>query len=190
MMYGEITTLTKEKLNLAGWCAVTSGVITIPSFMLWAFLDSHPSSGADVFQATLTLIGLALFIYIFSSLLQLLNIRFDFHDTDVLINLLIWINIGAAILNLLVLLVSRLEALIGALLVIALVAFGLIYVAFGVRLLRFSQPLFGLLKPFSYMSIVTGICFATIVLIPVGLMTSAIADVILGIIFFRAAENM
>ena len=26
MMHEEVTTLTKEKLNLAGWCAVTSGV--------------------------------------------------------------------------------------------------------------------------------------------------------------------
>jgi hypothetical protein len=37
--------------------------------------------------------------------------------------------------------------------------------------------------------IASGICFITIFLAPVGVIVGAVSDVILGIIFFRAAEQ-
>jgi hypothetical protein len=57
------------------------------------------------------------------------------------------------------------------------------------RLLRLSGNLYGLLKPFSYTQIVSGICFITVFLPLVGIVAGAVADVILGVIFFRAAEQ-
>lgn len=57
------------------------------------------------------------------------------------------------------------------------------------RLLRLSGNLYGLLKPFSYTQIVSGICFITVFLSPVGIIAGAAADVILGVIFFRAGEQ-
>ena len=68
---------------------------------------------------------------------------------------------------------------------LALIPFGIIFIVFAIKLLRLPDNLFGLLKPFSYTSIATGFCFATIFLIPLGLVASTIADMILAIIFFR-----
>jgi hypothetical protein len=55
--------------------------------------------------------------------------------------------------------------------------------------MRLSNNLYGLLKPFSYTNIVSGICFITFILAPLGIIAGAVADVILGVIFFRAAEQ-
>jgi hypothetical protein len=60
---------------------------------------------------------------------------------------------------------------------------------FATRLLRLSGNLYGLLKPFSYTQILCGICFIMVILLPVGVIADAVADVILGVIFFRAAEQ-
>jgi hypothetical protein len=60
---------------------------------------------------------------------------------------------------------------------------------FATRLLRLPGNLHGLLKPFGYTQIVSGICFITVFLSPVGIIAGAVADVILGVIFFRAAEQ-
>ena len=61
--------------------------------------------------------------------------------------------------------------------------------AMGTRLLRLSGNFYGLLKPFCYVTIGSGICLVTVFLLPVAITAGAIADVILGVIFFRAAEQ-
>jgi ABC-type proline/glycine betaine transport system permease subunit len=73
--------------------------------------------------------------------------------------------------------------------VAALIAFGILSIMFATRLLRLSENLYGLLKPFSYTQIVSGICLVTVFLLPVAILAGAIADVVLGVIFFRAAEQ-
>ncbi len=72
---------------------------------------------------------------------------------------------------------------------VALIVFGILSIMFATRLLRLSGNLYGLLKPFSYTQIICGICFITIILFPVGVIAGAVADVILGVILFRAAEQ-
>jgi hypothetical protein len=72
---------------------------------------------------------------------------------------------------------------------IAFIIFGILSIMFATRLLRLSANLYGLLKAFCYTQIVCGICFITVFLLPVGIIVGAVADVILGVIFFRAAEQ-
>ena len=62
-------------------------------------------------------------------------------------------------------------------------------IMFGVKLLQLSNDLKGLHKPYCYLNIITGICLATVVLLPVGILASAITDVMLGTIFFQAAKQ-
>ncbi len=182
--------MTKEKLSLAGWIAIINAVITIPIIGLFVFLGVQSGAGAKIAQAILMIISLWLFIYIFSSLKELLNIRFGFYDTDTFIKLLIWINAGSTVLSIFPLFIPQTETLIGILSVLLLIPLGVILIIFSVKLLRLTDNLYEMLKPFAYMSIATGFCFATIFLIPFALITSAASDIILGIIFFRASENM
>lgn len=178
--------ITKEQLNLAEWFSITNAAVTIPIVVLSIFLAAIGGVGAKVIQAALTLISLGLFVYIFLSLRKFLNSRLRFHDVDTNITVLIWVNVVISILSILSLSSSQLETAFGLLTFFAIIPWGIIYIVFAIRLLRLSDDLFGLLRPFSYTSIASGLCFTTVILIPLGLILGAVADVILGMIFFKA----
>jgi hypothetical protein len=181
--------ITKKQLDLAGWCSITNALIAIPSLAISWFLDPVKAIGPRLSQAVLTVVGLGLFLYVISSFKKLLNIRFKFHEVDIYISLMIWGNIVLAILSLLSLGTGQLESFMELLTVAALIFFGVLSIMFGTRLLRLSGDLYGLLKPFCYVTIGSGICLVTVFLLPVAILAGAIADVILGVIFFRAAEQ-
>ena len=67
---------------------------------------------------------------------------------------------------------------------------GVIYVFLGIKLLNCEDNLFGYLKPFSYLTIATGIMTAVVVLVFFGFITAIISDIILALIFFKAAKLM
>lgn len=71
----------------------------------------------------------------------------------------------------------------------AIIPLGVISIVFAVKLLHLPDDLFGLLTPFSYTIIASGMCYASIILSPLGIIGEAAAGVILGMIFFRAAER-
>ena len=73
--------------------------------------------------------------------------------------------------------------------VAALIFFGILSIMFATRLLRVSGNLYGLLKAYSYTTVMSGICLITVFLLPVAFILGAVADVVLGVIFFRAAEQ-
>lgn len=54
----------------------------------------------------------------------------------------------------------------------------------------FQNDLGGMLKPFCFSYIATGICLASVVLVLVGVVTSAISDLILGTLFFNLAKHL
>jgi ABC-type proline/glycine betaine transport system permease subunit len=181
--------ITKRQLDLAGWCSITNALIAIPSLAMSWFLDTVKGIGPRLSQAILTVVGLALFLYVIHSFRKLLNGRFKFHDVDVYISLMIWGNVVLSIIGLLSLGTEKLESFMEILTVAALIAFGILSIMFATRLLRLSENLYGLLKPFCYTQIVSGICLVTVFLLPVAILAGAIADVVLGVIFFRAAEQ-
>jgi ABC-type proline/glycine betaine transport system permease subunit len=181
--------ITKKQLDLAGWCSITNALIAIPSLAMSWFLDTVKGIGPRLSQAVLTVAGLGLFLYVIYSFRKLLNGRFKFHDVDIYISLMIWGNVVLAIIGLLSLGTDKLESFMEILTVAALIAFGILSIMFASRLLRLSENLYGLLKPFSYTQIVSGICLVTVFLLPVAILAGAIADVVLGVIFFRAAEQ-
>ena len=181
--------ITKEQLNLAGWLSITDAIFAIPSIAMAWFLDTIEGTGAKLSQAILTLVSLGLFLYIISSLKKLLNSRFQFHEANIFISLLIWGNAVLAAVSLLSLGSGGFEWAMSALSLIAFIVFGILSITFATRLLRLSSSLYGFLKPFCYITIVSGICFITVFLAPVGIIAGAVTDVILGIIFFRAADQ-
>ncbi len=181
--------ITKGQLNLAGWLSITNAIFAIPSIFMYIFLHTMGGGGAKLSQAILTIVSLGLFLYILSSLRKLLNFRFQFYDVDIYISLLIWGNIILSIISLLSLGSRRIELALNILSIISFIAFGILSIMFATRLLRLKSNLYGLLKPFCYASIVGGICFITVLLSPVGIIAGAVSDVVLGVVFFRAAEH-
>jgi hypothetical protein len=182
-------TITKGQLTLAGWLSITNAIFAIPSIAMAWFLDTIGGAGAKLSQTILTLVSLGLFLYVIISLRKLLNYRFQFHEVDIYISLLIWGNVALAILSLLSLGSGKIDFAMNILSIISFIVFGILAIMFATRLLRLPGNLYGLLKPFCYLTIVSGICFITVFLSPVGIIAGAVTDVILGIIFFRAAEQ-
>jgi hypothetical protein len=62
-------------------------------------------------------------------------------------------------------------------------------IMFGVKLLQLPDDLKGLHKPYCYLNIITGFCLATVVLLPAGIVASAVTDIMLGTIFFQSAKQ-
>jgi hypothetical protein len=156
--------------------------------MSW-FLEKMEGAGAKISQTILMVVGLGLFLYIISSLKKLLNFRFQFRDVNSYISWLIWGNVILATLGLLSLGSRGLEWAMGILSIIAYIVLGILAILFAKRLLRLPGNLYGLLKPFCYMTIASGICLIIFFLLPAGILAGAVADAILGVIFFRAAEQ-
>ena len=181
--------ITKEQLYLAGWLSITNAIFAIPSIIMSWFLDTVEGMGPKFSQAILTLVSLGLFLYVIISLRKLLNYRFQFREVDIYISLLIWGNVVLAIVSLLSLGSRGFEWSMNILSIVSFIVFGILAIMFATRLLRLPGNLYGLLKPFCYITIVSGICFITVFLSPVGIIAGAVADVILGVIFFRAAEQ-
>jgi len=181
--------ITKKQLDFAGWCSITNALIAIPSLAMSWFLETAKGIEPRLSQTILTVVGLGLFLYVIYSLRRLLNDRFKFHDVDIYISLMIWGNVVLAAISLLSLGTGKLESFMETLTVAALIVFGILSIMFATRLLHLSGNLYGLLKPFSYTQIVSGICLVTVFLLPVAILAGAVADVILGVIFFRAVEQ-
>ncbi len=181
--------ITKGQLNLAAWLSIVNAVISLPFLAMSMYLGNMGGIGPWLLQAGLSLIGLGLFIYVLLSLRRLLNSRFQFHDADIYITLLIWVEVVLVLLNLLSLGSDKLEFGLHLLSTVVLIPLGILIIMFGTRVLRLPQDLFGLKKPFAIAQIVTGIFFITVILFILGIIASAVGDVILGIIFFRAAEE-
>ena len=181
--------ITKEKLNLAGWISITNALFTVPAVAMSFYLESMEGIDTRLVQAVLILVSLGLFVYILFSLKQLLNVRFRFHDVDLYISYLLWGNLSLSLFLFLALANKEFESAVSILSILAYIFFGILSILFAKRLLRLPYSLYGLLKPYCYITLISGACFITVILIPVGIVTGAVTDFILGIIFFRAAEQ-
>jgi hypothetical protein len=181
--------LKRGQLDFAGWCSITNALIAIPSLAMSWFLEAVRGIGPRLSQAVLTVVGLGLFLYVIYSLRRLLNGRFKFYDVDIYISLMIWGNVFLATTSLLALGTNKLESFMEILTVAALIVFGILSIMFATRLLRLAGNLYGLLKAYCYTTIMSGIFLVTVFLLPVAILAGAVADVILGVIFFRAAEQ-
>jgi hypothetical protein len=58
---------------------------------------------------------------------------------------------------------------------------------FGIWLLQLPASLGSLHRPYCYINVITGFAFASVVLLPLGMVTNCIADIMLGTIFMQVA---
>jgi hypothetical protein len=210
--------ITKKKLNLAGWLAVIA--------IIYAFMQTMLSRGlADFFalsleshlfmNSILSVCYAGLFIYIYITLRRLLHHFANFHETDKYITAFICIIVLIQAANFIHMPSPMLLALIGVpnpllylyikittipLYAITPIPLVIIYTGLGLKLLNCSNNLFGYLKPFSYLTIITGVLtairavdiylqinmhfFATLSGI-----VAKITFIIFSLIFFKAAKS-
>jgi hypothetical protein len=176
-------------LTIAGWLTMISAFATIPMAYLAFKLEDRVDPAGTLILATMQVAGVLLFVAITVFLKRFLNRIFRFHDTDKSIDLMIMANIVAGIFLVGGMYISQIKEASGIAALVMMVFQGIIQFQFGYRLLKLHNTLGGLLKPYCYLNMATGVCVASLVLILVAVVISAICDLMLATIFFNAAKQ-
>lgn len=184
--------LNEKSLNLAGWLSVVAAALYFPQIIIGLIseLSADKSKTFLYLEALLNTGFIVIYVYIFVMLKRLLNEKAAFHDTDKYITFLVWTNVVITVISVIALPFPEAQEVVGAGIIYLMVPLGVIYVVFGIKLLNCEDNLFGYLKPFSYLTIATGIMTAVVVLVFFGFITAIISDIILALIFFKAANLM
>ena len=178
--------MTERNFNTAGWMAIVSAVLNAPVLVVTVaavFLPENPA--LRVLGTVLSVATALLAIYLLVALRQLLH-RHDFHAADFWFALLIGGYLVAMVLQIVAEAVPGAESVTGVLLLFVLFL-GVISAVFGFKILPAARVVAGPVRPFVYFTIATGVCLATLILLPIGLITTIVADVLLAMIFFRAS---
>lgn len=182
--------MTHRTLTIAGWLTMISAFASIPMAYLAFKLEGQVDSTGTLILAAMQVAGTILFVAITLFLKRLLNRIYSFHDTDKSIDLMIMANVVAGIFVIGGMYFSQIKETIGIAALVIMVFQGIVQVQFGYKLLKLQNSLGGLLKPFSYLNMVTGVCVASIVMILVGVVVSAISDLMLATIFFSISKQL
>ena len=180
--------MTHSQLVTAGWITTISAFIAIPLAYLSFRLEGQSDPTSILIQSAMQVFGTILFVAITLYLKKLLNSFFQFHDTNRLINMMIMANSVAGFFVVLSLTFPQLKETMSVAVIIIVMFLGIVQMQFGFKLLKLQSDLGGMLKPFCYSNIATGICIASVVLILAGVVVSAISDLMLATIFFNIAK--
>ena len=176
-------------MKVAGWLAMASAFLTLPLVYLSFKLEGRIDVKATVIQTIIQAFGTVLFVAIILYFRKLLNVLFNFHDTDRNIDLMIVTGAVTGIISTVALYLPSLKESVEYAVIVILIVQGVVQLQFGYKLLKLPDYLGGMLKPFCYANMATGIFLASIVLIPLGILASAISDLMLGTIFLSMSKS-
>lgn len=167
---------------------MASAFLALPLAYLSFSLEGRTNSYTDEMQTFIQASGTLIFLTVFLYLKKFLNSRFMFHSTDTTIALVVMANMvtGAVVLG--IYSFPDLKESLASLLIIIQVVQGIVLIRFGFNLLKLPDNLGGMLNPFCYANIAAGILAATVILIPLSMLASAISALMLGTIFFNMAR--
>ena len=167
-----------------------SAFASIPMAYLAFKFEGRADPSGTLILAIMQTAGTGLFIAITLFLKRSLNRIFSFHDTDRSIDLLIMANIVAAIFIIAGMYISQIKETVSIAALVIMVFQGIVQIGFGYKLQKMHNSLGGLLKPFCYLNMITGVCVASIIFILVGVVVSAVSDLMLATIFFNIAKQI
>jgi hypothetical protein len=186
----QVAAMTGGRLRFAGWLAMASALLTLPLFLFSLQNQGQTDFTMKVLDAGIQVLGAALFVFLCVTLRRFLGRRFSFHATDRIIGLMIVSNLAIGGLTLAATFAPQLQPAASAIAVGAVFAMGVLQLRFGFLLLALSDELGGLRRPYAYLNMAVGACLASIVLVPLAIVLSAVADVMLGTIFLQAARSI
>lgn len=175
-------------LKAAGYLAMANALLTLPWVLFTLNIAGRDNPAIRTAKTSMLVGGVALLVYLLLSFQQLLHRRYAFRLADKTISLLIQASLVQTAASLLGLAIPELAVAVRMFGVVMMVIVGILHMMFGLWLLQLPASLGGMHRPYCYLNIVTGFAFATILLLPLGMLTSCIADVMLGTIFLQAAD--
>jgi len=187
-------TMQRNEYSKAGWAAVAAAALTPVMLAMGVALDVV-SDADPLVLATFAVVATAhtgLGVFALHRFRHLLGERWGSHATDRLISILI----GGALAVLAVTLPGRLllgsgwlprSSALGftvALFVVG-VPVAIATIVFAMRLRHVEGDATGHLRPYANTTLAAGVCFATFLLSPVGLLLHAVAQVFLGLLLLH-----
>ena len=174
--------------------SVILGIIGMP---IRIFVGLQKSAVLNFFiDAPLTIVTFVISIYIFLQLKRLLVERHHLHNMSNLINIIIIIYIFGTVINFILTIFQVMvqDPYAGALFFLIIIIptmllGGIISFIFGLRLLGARDLPLGLYRTYAILYIIGGACFFTLILFPVGILSSMASDVVLGVIFLKESET-
>lgn len=182
--------MTSRDLKTAGSLAMASAFLTLPLAYLSLTLEGRTDSYANEIQTFLQAFGTLIFIAIILYLKRFLNSLLQFHDTDKSIDLMVMASMATGAVTIGIFSFPALKESLVSVVIVILVLQGIVQAQFGYKLLKLPSDLGGILKPYCYSNLATGILLATVILIPLSMVVSAISDLMLGTIFFNMSKLM
>lgn len=180
--------MTTRTFKIAGWMTMASAFAALPlvyvSFRLEGMTDVTSITIQTFIQITGTLLAVAILLF----LKRLLNSIFNFKDTDRNINLINMASVVTGVLSVSALFIPPLKESISPIVIAVLAVQGIMQAQLGYKLLKLPDHLGGMLKSFCYLNMATGIFLASVVLIPLGILSSALSDLMLGTIFLNMSR--
>ncbi len=181
--------MNQKTVTLAGWLSMVSAFASIPLAYLAFKLEGDAEQAAAMGLLTIQVVGVLLFVVILLLLKKYLKHFFGFQQTNRSIDVMILSNVVASVCVIGGLFIPPFKEIAGIAALALMVFGGVVQIRFGYQLLKLPDSLGGMLKPFCYLNMATGICQATVVLVLVGVVVSAISDLMLATIFFTLGSH-
>jgi len=184
------------RFRIAGWFSIANAVLVLPVVVASVLAGVAEASGAisdlssRIIAAVMSVIGYAVGIVVLITLRELFEQRYEYRGVSKILTTFITLSAVGILASALAVISSTMESVVAMLSVIIAFVMGIISIVYGIKLLSFHQDLYGLRKPYAWTSIAGGVCFATVILMPIGLLLAMASSVFLAIIFFREAEGL
>lgn len=193
----KIESSSVNRYGVAAWFSFAAAVLTIPMAALQIYLmaisGDHP--GTKFYNTMLIVAGTPISVFVLYMFRRLLNDRFDFHRANKLITIMIWAMIVILPFQFATVFMDADTSdtlwLIALCFVPVLIIFStIITILFARRLRTMQDDLYGLKKQFVRWTIISVVCQATIILMPLGILASLATYIMLGVIFLRAKDDV
>lgn len=182
--------MNRSRLKRAGFITLVNALLAVPLFFLSAMENDRQEIVSRAVDGSTTIVSLVLTVYILRTLQSYLHGRYRFTETDALITVLVRLNMVAAACGLTGNIFPTLEEGSATAVLFLAVAIGAAQLFLGLRLLRISDPLTPLFRPFCWFTAASGFLFASVVLLPAGVVTDAVSNVMLATMFMQTADRL
>jgi len=182
--------LTRRTFTVFAWLTMVSAFASLPMTYLAYTLEGRSDTVFTIMQGGIQVVGTLLFVAITLMLKRVLNRVFGFHVVDKSIDLMVIASVVAGVVILGGICYPEIKEAAEMIALVMMVIQGVVQIQFGYKLLQLPNTLGGLLKPFCYLNMATGVCIASIVLMLVGVVLSALSDLMLATIYFNIAKEL
>ncbi|MCU7874673.1 MAG: hypothetical protein KZQ82_15710 [Candidatus Thiodiazotropha sp. (ex Lucinoma annulata)] len=181
---------TSKKLKNLTYLSFFYLILMIPLIGI-SFMSGFEPDNYFYGKATnvLTVIDAVIFIYLLVMFKALINHRFEFHGANRYISILIGLTFIMTVVSLFMPANPQEMDIVTISYFVLMVPLGIITILFGKRLLSIETE-YNYLKLYSWSSIITGVCLATVVLFLLALPLSLVSSFAMAMLFLTASNEL